>query len=201
MSGSDVGRRWLLASRNRGKAEEFARMLQTRAVEIVPGYIGVEEVVAEGGETYRENALIKARWAAERTGEPALADDSGLEVDALDGRPGLFSARYAGGDPANLHRVLVELLKVRWEDRGATMRAVVALVLPDGRAYVGEGRVRGRMATAPRGLHGFGYDPGFILPDGRTAAEHTPAEKDLVSHRRQALEALWSDIISGQTAP
>ncbi len=201
MSGPEGGPlavEWVLATHNRGKVAEFERLLAPRGVRVVPLYADGPEVVEETGATYRANALLKARAAARATGRPALADDSGLEVEALDGRPGIHSARYAGGDPGNLHRVLRELLGVPWARRGARMVAAVALVLPDGTAYVGEGAVRGRMAMAPRGLNGFGYDPAFVLEDGRTAAERAPAEKDAVSHRRRALDALWDALSTGR---
>jgi XTP/dITP diphosphohydrolase len=182
---------WVLASHNRGKAAEFDRMLKPYGVTVLPLYLGEDEVVPEEGDTYLANALTKARWAAERLGRLALADDSGLEVDALDGRPGIHSARYGGGEPANLLRVLEELMAVPWERRTARMTATVVLAWPDGRYLYGTGVVEGRMAMVPRGRHGFGYDPGFELPDGRTFAEIDPAEKDAVSHRRRALDALW----------
>jgi XTP/dITP diphosphohydrolase len=185
---------WVLASRNVGKAEEFQEMLAPRGVKIVPLYLDGGEVVPETGDSYLANATAKAVWVAERLGRVALADDSGLEVDALDGRPGLYSARYAGGDPANLLRVLEELMLVPWERRTARMRATVVLAWPDGRVLSGSGVIEGRMAMAPRGPHGFGYDPGFELPDGRTMAELSRAEKNARSHRRKALDALWQEL-------
>jgi XTP/dITP diphosphohydrolase len=141
--------------------------------------------------SYEENAVAKARAVAGTTGLPALADDSGLEVDALGGAPGVRSARYASTDAARVARVLAALAGVPAVGRGATFRCVVALVWPDGRAVVAEGACTGRIATAPTGEGGFGYDPIFFADDlGRTFAEAPPGDKARVSHRARALRAL-----------
>lgn len=147
----------------------------------------------ETGATFEENALAKARDASRATGLPAVADDSGLEVDALNGMPGVLSARWSGAhgdDPANTELVLAQLRDVPDERRGAAFVSACALVDGD-REVVVRGEWRGAIVRAPRGEGGFGYDPVF-LPDGsdRTAAELTPAEKDAASHRGRALAQL-----------
>jgi XTP/dITP diphosphohydrolase len=188
-------RRWILASHNRGKGAEFARLLQPYDIRIDLALTGAEEVVAETGDTYRANAALKAHAVARRFGRPALGDDSGLEVDVLDGRPGLHSAHYRSADAAeNVRAVLLETLAVPWSARTCRMRAVVVLAWPDGREEWAEGVVEGHLGTVPRGIHGFGYDPIFVLPDGRTMAELSPAEKDGVSHRGRALRALMEKL-------
>lgn len=189
---------WVLASHNRGKADEFRRLFAPLPVTLELAFLGTDEVVAETGATYLENARQKALHVARLTDRIALADDSGLEVDALSGRPGLYSARYAGSDPwENLRAVLMETIAVPWAERTCRMRAVVVLALPDGRCRHAEGVVEGRLATYPRGRHGFGYDPAFLLEDGRTMAELLPEEKDVFSHRGRAahrlIEALTAD--------
>jgi XTP/dITP diphosphohydrolase len=165
--------------------------------------------VAETGRTFAANAVLKARSAAEFTGLPAVADDSGLCVDALNGMPGVLSARWAGrhgDDRANLDLVLAQLADVPDPDRGAYFACAAALVLPDGTERVVEGRLYGRLTRQPRGTNGFGYDPIF-MPDsaglttaglttaglttaGLTTAEMQPAAKDAISHRGRALRAL-----------
>lgn len=185
--------RVVLASGNPGKLREFAAMLGEAGIELVPQSDYDVAAPAETAPTFVENALIKARHAARGTGLPAIADDSGLEVDALGGAPGVRSARFAGehaDDAANNRRLLDELAVAG--DRGARFRAVlVYLRHPDDPApVVCEGTWEGRIATAPRGTGGFGYDPLFELSDGRTAAELPAEEKNLLSHRGQALSAL-----------
>jgi XTP/dITP diphosphohydrolase len=154
--------------------------------------------VVESGLTFAANALLKAVDAAERTGLPAIADDSGICVDALNGMPGIFSARWAGkhgADAANLDLLLAQLSDIADEHRGAQFVCAAALALPDGRQVVREGRVAGRLLRARRGEGGFGYDPVF-LPDGfeQTTAELSPAEKNAISHRGRAFEALAADL-------
>ena len=185
----------LLATRNAGKLAELRRMLEGGPVEV----LGLADVPAfpdapETGATFAENALAKARDAAAATGLPAVADDSGLTVDALNGMPGVLSARWAGrhgDDLANLHLVLAQLADVPDERRGAAFVCAAALVAPGGREIVVHGEWPGRIIRAPRGTNGFGYDPIFV-PDGeaRTSAELTPQEKDAASHRGRALRAL-----------
>jgi XTP/dITP diphosphohydrolase len=189
---------WVLASHNPGKAEEFRRLLAPAGIRLALPYVGGAAVVPETGTTYLENARIKSLAVARATGLPALGDDSGIEVDALDGRPGLHSADYVSQDPwTNVRAVLAELMAVPWPRRTARMRAVLVLASPDGTMLAAEGVVEGRIGFVPRGRFGFGYDPIFVLPDGRTLAELLPEEKDAVGHRGRAARALleqWAAI-------
>jgi XTP/dITP diphosphohydrolase len=185
-------RRLLLASGNPGKLVELRALLRGLPVEV--GARPDLPDVAETGETFVENAILKAHAAALWSGEWALADDSGLEVDALDGAPGVLSRRYAGPgatDAERNARLLAELAGVPDARRTARFRCAVALAAPDGRVWTAEGTCEGRIAHAPRGEHGFGYDPIFRLPDlNRTMAELLPEEKDRLSHRARALAAM-----------
>jgi XTP/dITP diphosphohydrolase len=194
--------RLLLASRNPGKLVELRRMLAAASLDGVtalglddlPGYVEPPET----GATFEENALIKARAAASASGLPALADDSGLAVDALNGMPGVLSARWSGrhgDDVANLRLVLAQLADVPDGRRGAAFVCAAALVRPDGREHVVTEHWRGTLATEPRGTGGFGYDPIFV-PDGdeRTSAQLDPVEKDAKSHRGQALRAMLAEL-------
>lgn len=183
----------VLATRNRGKIREFQRLLgklgiRLRSLEEFPG---VPEPL-EGGRSYEENAREKALLAARATGLPALADDSGLEVDALGGEPGLRSARYSGGSSReNIELLLARLRSVPREKRTARFRCVVVVAKPDGSALVAEGSCEGIVLDAPRGEGGFGYDPVFLDPEsGKTFAEMSPEEKDRKSHRGRALREL-----------
>ena len=181
-------RKLLLATNNQGKIAEFRYLLDGCGWELVtPADVGVQLNVEETGQTYLENATIKALAFARTTGLTSLADDSGLEVDALDGRPGLFSARYAGADLTDGDRVaalLEELSGVAEVARTARFRCVIAIATPDGEVRSAEGTVEGRIAIEPRGENGFGYDPIFELPKrGLTVAELPASEKHAVSHR------------------
>ncbi len=187
----------VLASRNAHKIEELGRILADAGLAI--DLVGVEafpEVaeVAETGETFAANALLKARAVAEATGLPSVGDDSGLCVDALNGMPGIFSARWSGGagDLANLELLLAQLADVPPERRAAHFVCAAAVAMPDGRTAVVEGRLDGHVITAPRGTNGFGYDPVFVPVDDpdRTTAELTDAAKDAISHRGRALRVL-----------
>jgi XTP/dITP diphosphohydrolase len=187
----------VLATRNSHKLAELRRILAEAGVraELVglDSFPSVPEV-RETGATFEENALLKARAVAAATGHPAVADDSGLCVDALGGMPGVLSARWAGrqgDDAANLHLVLAQLTDVPDERRAAHFACAAAVALPDGAQQVVSGRVDGLLTRAPRGVNGFGYDPIFV-PDGdqRTLAEMSPAEKDAISHRGRAFRAL-----------
>lgn len=144
----------------------------------------------ETGASYAENARLKAGELCRATGEAAIGDDSGLEVEVLGGRPGLRSSRYAPTDEQRIARLLRELVEAGPEDRAAAFRCVLALALPDGRIYSAEGVCRGTIAPEPRGKSGFGYDPVF-LPEGasRTFAEMSPGEKNAISHRALAARA------------
>jgi len=196
--------RLVLASRNRHKVIEVGRILEELglAVELVgvADFDGVLDVpdVAETGGTFAENALLKAHAVARATGLPAVADDSGLCVDALAGMPGVLSARWSGrhgDDVANLLLVLAQLEDVPDERLGASFHCSAALVLPDRAEFVREGVWPGRLTREPRGSNGFGYDPIFV-PEGeeRTSAELSDEEKDAASHRGRAFRALGPTI-------
>lgn len=185
----------LLATRNPGKLAELRRMLADGPVEVV-GLADVPEFpeAPETGATFAENALAKARDAAAATGMPSVADDSGLAVDALNGMPGVLSARWSGrhgDDVANLELLLGQVADVPDERRGAAFVCAAALVVPNGPETVVHGEWPGRIVRAPRGTNGFGYDPIFV-PDGeeRTSAELGAQEKDAASHRGRAMRAL-----------
>lgn len=186
----------VLASGNAGKLKELQAMLADLPLQIVPQReLGVDDV-PETGLTFVENALIKARHACAVTGLPALADDSGLIVDALDGAPGLYSARYAGSptdDAANNAKLLDALRDVPAERRGARFYAVIVLLrhADDPQPLICEGSWEGRIVDVPRGSHGFGYNPLFLDEAlGLTAAEMPPEQKNARSHRAIALQVL-----------
>ena len=188
--------RLVLASSNQGKLAELRPLLADAGYELVAqGELGISDA-AEDGKTFVENALIKARHACHGSGLPALADDSGIVVDALNGAPGLLSARYAGahGDSAsNNRKLLAELQGVPEGKRTARFVAVIVLLqhADDPLPLIAQGTWEGRILTAPRGANGFGYDPLFFDPLlGRGAAELDPALKNQVSHRGKALAAL-----------
>jgi len=188
----------LLATRNPGKLAELQRMLGAADLGSVR-VLGLADVpefpdAPETGRTFAENALAKARDAVLASGLPAVADDSGLAVDALNGMPGVLSARWSGrhgDDAANLELVLGQLTDVPDDRRGAAFVCAAALVVPGGAGTVVHGEWPGRLVRAPRGTGGFGYDPIFV-PRGeeRTSAELAPAEKDAASHRGRAMRAL-----------
>jgi XTP/dITP diphosphohydrolase len=190
--------RVLLATRNAKKLGELRRILEAEGasgIEVV-GLADVEEFdeAPETGATFEENALAKARDAAAVTGLPAVADDSGIAVDALGGMPGVLSARWAGrhgDDQANLDLVLAQTSDTPDERMGAAFVCAAALVVPGGEETVVRGEWRGTITRKARGTNGFGYDPIFVPEGGtRTSAELDPAEKDAVSHRGRALRAL-----------
>lgn len=191
----------VLATKNAGKAMEIGRMLEGSGVEIISleGFPEVE-LPPETGKTMKENALLKARAAAGATGLPALADDSGLEVDFLGGAPGVYSARYSGEkatDEENWKKLLRELEGVPAEKRAARFRCAIALVGFDADEHLFEGVFEGLIAEAPRGTGGFGYDPVFFVPEaGRTAAELAPDEKNRISHRARAIDVLKAFLSS-----
>jgi XTP/dITP diphosphohydrolase len=191
-----VPKRLVLASANPGKLRELQTLLADSGIEVLPqSQFGIE-AAAETGLTFVENALIKARHAAARSGLPAVADDSGLEVDALDGRPGVLSARFAGAnasDADNIARLLEELRGVPFAARTARFRCLVVLMrtATDPAPVICEGLWEGRIALAPSGEHGFGYDPVFLAGElGLTAAQLSPELKNRLSHRGQALRQL-----------
>lgn len=192
------GPRLVVATSNPGKMAEFARLLPPTIVLVGLSEAGVQ-LPPEDGATFSENARAKAVAAATQSGLPALGDDSGLEVDALAGAPGIFSARFAGepaSDQRNRAKLLAALADVPNEARTARFVCVAALALPNGVWFERMGICRGAVALAPIGHHGFGYDPVFALPDGRTLAQLPPAEKDHLSHRGQAIRALLPDILA-----
>jgi XTP/dITP diphosphohydrolase len=195
---SPPDRTLLLATRNAAKLGELRRMLDAADVTgiRVLGLADVPEFPGEPetGATFAENALAKARDAVKATGLPAVADDSGLTVEALNGMPGVLSARWAGrhgDDRANLELVLGQVADVPDDRRGAAFVCAAALVVPSGDEVVVHGEWTGRLTRAPRGTGGFGYDPVFV-PDGETrnSAELAPEEKDALSHRGRAMRAL-----------
>ncbi|MGA8116401.1 MAG: non-canonical purine NTP pyrophosphatase [Actinocatenispora sp.] len=198
----------LLASRNDKKLVELRRILAGTPAGARVRLVGLSDVpeyeeVPESGLTFAENALIKAREGAARTGLPTVADDSGLTVTALGGMPGVFSARWSGrhgDDEANLRLLLGQIGDVPDAYRAGAFLCAAALVWPDGREQVVEGTMPGRIIREPRGAGGFGYDPIFV-PDGFdvTTAELDPAEKDSISHRGQAFRAL-ADLIAADLA-
>jgi XTP/dITP diphosphohydrolase len=199
-----VSQKLLLATRNQGKIVELRRILDALA----PGKIelvGLDQFpdlhdVDETGSTFEENALLKAREMSEATGLPAIADDSGLCVDALNGDPGIFSARWAGthgDDKANLEKVLEQLTDVADENRSAYFICVAALYLPNGKSHCEEGRFYGTILKSPVGENGFGYDPIF-QPNGLviSSAQMSSEEKDAMSHRGKALRAIAPHVMS-----
>lgn len=190
--------RIVLATGNAKKRVELERILDGLDVELVPmTELGLPEPV-EDGETFEANALIKARSACRESGLPALADDSGLEVDALDGQPGVRSARWAEADGdrpevdgANNRKLVASLVDVPDEQRSARFVCVAALVTPDGAEHTARGTMEGRIVDEPRGENGFGYDPYFVSTgESRTNGELSAAEKDARSHRGAAFRAI-----------
>ena len=202
----DPAKSIVLATRNLGKVIEFERILEAAKIDIA--VLGLRDFpdmpdVDETGTTFAENALLKAHQISEYTGLPALADDSGLCVDALGGAPGIFSARWSGvhgNDEANLKKVLSEMKELGNPDRSARFRCAVALVIPESHPagaheIVREGEMTGELVFAPRGTNGFGYDPIF-QPTGytQTSAELSSEEKDAISHRAHALHAILPEV-------
>jgi XTP/dITP diphosphohydrolase len=192
--------RVVLASSNTGKLRELASLLAPLGFELVSQVALGIETPPETGQTFAENALLKARHAAAAASLPAIADDSGIEVDALGGQPGIYSARYAGegaSDGENLRKMLEEMREVPAAKRTARYQCVIAFVTTaeDPKPILARGAWEGTLISNPRGLGGFGYDPIFV-PRGldRTAAELDPALKNALSHRGQALRALVEQL-------
>lgn len=192
-----MSHRVVLATRNQHKVTELRRILASSSLDV--DLVGTESFpdlpdVAETGSTFAANALLKARDVAQRTGLVAIADDSGLCVDALNGMPGILSARWAGShgdDAANLELLLAQLADVPSKRRGAAFYCAAAVAIPDGDERVVEGVLEGSLITEPRGSNGFGYDPIFTpLGYALTTAELIPEEKDAISHRGHAFRAL-----------
>lgn len=183
---------FVLATANRDKAREIIELLPSR--ELLPRPESVPEV-DESGETLTDNALLKAHALVDATGQPAIADDTGLEVAALDGAPGVYSSRYAGEHATyadNVAKLVTAMRDVPTESRQARFRTVAVALWPGGRREIAEGIVDGVIATEPRGHNGFGYDPVFVPTDGdgRTMAEMSPEDKNAISHRGRAFTAL-----------
>jgi XTP/dITP diphosphohydrolase len=190
----------VLASSNAGKVREFNQLLGDLQLEVVPQSQFNVADADETGLTFVENAILKARNAAQHTGLPAIADDSGLEVDALHGAPGIYSARYAGpnaSDTENLEKLLGMLKDVPEEKRGARFQCVLVYLRHalDPTPLICQGTWEGRILTAPRGTSGFGYDPVFFVPTHACTAAELPAEtKNALSHRGQALRQLLAAL-------
>ncbi len=181
----------LLATNNKGKAREYKSLLEGVPFELVtPNELGIDTEVAEVGKSFEENARLKATTLAAQSGLLSLADDSGLEVDALGGEPGTLSARYAGENASDEDRVSYLLAKmegVPQEKRQARFKCVIAIATPDGKVELCSGECAGFIALKPKGKSGFGYDPVFYLPElDKTMAELPPEEKNKISHRGRA---------------
>ncbi len=195
-----MGARIVLASSNAGKVREFNELLEGSGIEVVPQSVYGVPDIEETGLTFVENAILKARNAAQHTGLPAIADDSGLEVDALDGAPGIYSARYAGADAsdeANLRKLLEALRDTPDEQRGARFQCLMVYMrhAADPTPRIVQGTWEGRILRTPCGDNGFGYDPVFLVPDRQcSSAELAPELKNRLSHRGQALRQLIEQL-------
>lgn len=185
----------LVATNNPGKLEEYRDLLGDFSLEVTNLRAeGIDFEPEETGLTFEENAVLKAKVFAEKSGLLTLADDSGLEIDALDGAPGVHSARYGGTgrseDVRRYQMVLRQLEDVPWAQRTARFRCVVAVAVPGGQVHTAQGSVEGFISFEPRGEHGFGYDPVFFIPDQScTMAQLPPETKNLISHRARAAQA------------
>ncbi len=194
--------RIVLASNNPGKVREFNQLLSDTELEVVPQSTFSVPEIEETGLTFVENAILKARNASQHTGLPAIADDSGLEVDALGGAPGIYSARYAGAgasDRDNLEKLLDALREVDDEQRSARFQCLMVYMRhgQDPTPRIFQGTWEGRILREPRGSGGFGYDPVFLVPDiDRASAELMPDDKNRLSHRGQAIRQLVASLRS-----
>ena len=192
--------RAVLASKNAHKLEEISRIVEQFDLQLVlQSELGIDVDVEETGTTFEENSMLKARAVMEKSGLPAIADDSGLMVDALDGAPGIYSARFGGercrSDRERYEYLLSLLENVPEEQRTARFVSVITLLYPDGTAVVARGECPGRILRGPRGENGFGYDPVFFVgEDGKTMAEMDPERKNEISHRARALQALAAKL-------
>lgn len=191
----------VFATANEGKVKEIKEILKDFPIEVVSmKEMGITAEIEENGATFEENSLIKARALVKLTGLPALADDSGLEVDYLNGEPGIYSARYLGRDTDYDYKnnyIIDKLSEAKGEERSARFVCVISLVLPDGREFVERGVVEGLIGYEQKGENGFGYDPIFYLPEyGKTSAELPPEEKNRISHRGKALTAMKKLIVT-----
>ena len=182
--------KFVLATHNPGKLREMGEILSSLGVEVVsPADVGITVDVEETGTTFAENAMLKAKAICAASGLPAIADDSGLCVDALNGGPGVYSARYGGEGLDDRGRYTLLLQNMRGQTtRAAHFACAIACVYPDGKTLTAEGRCDGAVAFAPMGTGGFGYDPVFLVPEkGKTFSQLTEAEKNAISHRGRAL--------------
>ena len=185
----------ILATNNKSKVKEISEMMSGSDITFESlADAGINVEVEERGTTFEENALLKAREICKLSGKPTISDDSGLEIDALDGAPGIYSSRFMGEDTSYdiKNNALIEKLEnVADPDRTARFRCCMALVLPDGREFVTEGAMEGIIAREPKGINGFGYDPILFIPEyNRTSAELSSEEKNNISHRGEALRKM-----------
>ena len=185
----------ILATNNKSRVKEISEMMSGSDITFVSlADAGINVEVEETGTTFEENALLKAREICKLSGKPTISDDSGLEIDALDGAPGIYSSRFMGEDTSYdiKNNALIEKLEnVADPDRTARFRCCMALVLPDGREFVTEGAMEGIIAREPKGINGFGYDPILFIPEySRTSAELSSEEKNNISHRGEALRKM-----------
>ena len=190
----------ILASNNKGKLKEMQQILGDIAVHFISMHdAGIDMDIDENGTTFEENAIIKAEAVMKATGEIALADDSGLEVDYLNKEPGVYSARYMGHDTSydiKNQAIIDRLQGVEKKDRTARFVCVIAVVFPDGKRIVTRGTMEGIIAEKPQGENGFGYDPIVFIPEyNKTSAQLTPDEKNKISHRGKALEKLKEGLV------
>jgi XTP/dITP diphosphohydrolase len=192
-------RKIIIATKNEGKVRDFRELFQKKGYEVIslldlPDSPDIEET----GKTFKENAILKAEGMSALLNEMVIADDSGLTIDILEGRPGIFSARYAGpqkNDKDNINKVLEELEGIPKENRKAAFHCALAMAIPSKPTIVVEGTCDGMISTEPTGEHGFGYDPIFYLPEKqKTMAELTKEEKNQISHRANALKILEKEI-------
>ena len=189
--------KFVLASQNPGKLKEMSDILERFGVEVVqPSQLGLHVEVEETGETFAENAMLKARAVCGAAGLPAIADDSGLCVDALNGGPGVYTARYGGEGMTEAQRYMLLLNALRGQtNRAAHFVSAIACVFPNGDTVTAEGRCDGTIAFAPMGTDGFGYDPVFFVPElKKTFAQLTASEKAAISHRGKALESFTKKL-------
>jgi XTP/dITP diphosphohydrolase len=196
----------IIATKNAGKVKEFQTLFAEKGL-TVKSLLDVENApdVEETGETFAENAILKAETIANYLNKVVIADDSGLAVDALGGKPGVYSARYAGehkNDKENMAKVLEELKGVPFEQRTARFHCALAVAIPNQRTVVVEGTCEGYIAEAPTGTNGFGYDPIFYVPEQqKTMAELSKEEKNKISHRANALkklEKIWDELFKAE---
>ena len=194
----------LLATNNLGKIKEFRLLLKKLPYKIIStSELGINFQVIENGNTFEENAYIKASAYSNKTGLVSLADDSGIEVDALNGRPGIFSARYGGSsltDEDRVNLLLEEMKNISWEERKARFRSVIVVAWPDGKTITQEGILEGFLTFEPLGENGFGYDPILYLPKHeKTSAQLTITEKNSISHRAQATKKIVNILMREYT--